>query len=284
MKKVLIAGATGYLGKYVVKEFRVKGYHVSAIARSESKLNDISEFVDEKIICELTDPSSLKNICDGVDVVFSSIGITKQKDGLTFMDVDYQANKNLLDEAIKAGVKKCIYTSVFDAEKMAHLKAIQAKLKFEEALKQSGLDYTIIYPNGFFSDMKEYLQMAEKGKGYVFGDGNNRINPIHGADLAEVCVDAVDQTEKRVEVGGPETLTHNQILKRAFEVVNKPVKISRVPVWLSNMVLWFARTFTSVKTYGGLEFFMTVLNLDMIAPQFGTHKLQDFFEKELSMK
>lgn len=281
MNKVLIAGATGYLGKYVVKEFKMRGYRVSAIARNESKLDDIFEYVDEKIICELTDPSSLKNICKDVDVVFSSVGITKQKDKLTFMDVDFQANKNLLDEAKKAGVKKFIYISVFGASKMKNLKAIQAKLKFEEELKKSGLDYTVIYPNGFFSDMKEYLQMAEKGRGYILGSGENRINPIHGADLAKVCADAVDQSRICIEAGGPEILTHNKIMTTAFEAVNKPVKISRVPIWFSNLLLWFVRTFTSIKTYGGLEFFITVLTTDLVAPPFGNHKLKDFFREEL---
>jgi uncharacterized protein YbjT (DUF2867 family) len=144
MKKVLVAGATGYLGKYVVKEFKQRGYHVSAIVRNAGKFDDIKEFIDEKLIGEITKADSIKGICNGIDVVFSSVGITKQKDGLTFMDVDYQANKNLLDEAKRAGVKKFIYISVFGAYKMKQLKAIQAKLKFEEELKKSGIDYAII--------------------------------------------------------------------------------------------------------------------------------------------
>jgi uncharacterized protein YbjT (DUF2867 family) len=128
----------------------------------------------------------LEEICKDIDIVFSSIGITKQKDGLTFMDVDYQGNVNLLEEAKKAGVSKFIFISVFNAHKMTHLKGIQAKLKFEAELKKSGVDYLIVYPNGFFSDMLEYLQMAKKGKGYVFGNGENRINPVHGADFHEI--------------------------------------------------------------------------------------------------
>ena len=47
---------------------------------------------------------TLNGICDGIDVVISSIGITKQKDGLTYMDVDYQGNMNLLKEAKKEGI------------------------------------------------------------------------------------------------------------------------------------------------------------------------------------
>jgi len=281
MKKVLVAGATGYLGKYVVREFRKQGYWIRAMARNEPKLENLKEYIHDKFICEITDKNSLNGICKDIDIVFSSIGITKQKDKLTFMDVDYQANKNLLAEAKKAGVSKFIYVSVFNAEKMKDLKGIEAKLKFEKELKNSGLDYKIICPNGFFSDMLEYLEMAKKGRGYIFGSGENKINPIHGADLAEVCVNSVLRDEKGIEVGGPDVFTHNEILGTAFSVLNKKVKISRIPLWVRNLLLKLLRTFTTVKIYGPVEFFMTVLAEDMIAPSYGSHQLTDFFRENL---
>lgn len=277
MKRVLVAGATGYLGHYVVKEFKKQGYWVRALTRSADRLDDLKAYVDEAFIGAVTDPASLVGVCKGIDIVFSSIGITKQKDNLTYMDVDYQGNKNLLEEAKKEGVSKFIYISVFNAEKMRNLKDIQAKLKFTEALKESGLDYLVVNPNGFFSDMLEYLNMAKQGRGYVFGSGDYRINPIHGEDLAKVCVNAVDREEKEINVGGPDVFTHNEILAIAFESLGKPVKISRIPIWLRNVMLATLRPFTSVKTYGPLEFFMTVLAMDLVAPTYGKHCLKDFF-------
>jgi uncharacterized protein YbjT (DUF2867 family) len=211
--------------------------------------------------------------------VFSSIGITKQKDGLTFMDVDYQGNMNLLEEAKKAGVSKFIFVSVFNAHNMKHLRGIQAKLKFEEELKKSGIDYLIVYPNGFFSDMMEYLQMAKKGKGYVFGSGENRINPIHGQDLAEICVKNASGMLKEIHVGGPDVLTHNQILTIAFEALKKQTKISKIPMWIRNFLLAMLRLFTKEKIFGPIEFFMTVLATDLVAPAHGQHHLKDFFKK-----
>jgi uncharacterized protein YbjT (DUF2867 family) len=159
------------------------------------------------------------------------------------------------------------------------LKGIQAKLRFEDELKQSGLDYTIVYPNGFFSDMLEYLEMAKKEKGYVFGSGENQINPIHGQDLAEVCIKAATGTEKEINVGGPDVLTHNQILTAAFEAVGKEVKISHVPIWIKNFIVATLRLLTPVKIYGPIEFFMTVLALDLVAPAYGNLHLEDFFEE-----
>ncbi len=277
MKRVLIAGATGYLGRYAVQEFKKQGFWVRALARTPEKLEFLQEYIDEPFVGEVTDINSLSGICKDIDIVFSSIGITKQKDNLTFMDVDYQGNKNLLDEALRAGTTKFIFVSVYNAENMKHLKGIQAKLRFEDELKKSGIDYSIVYPNGFFSDMMEYLQMAKKGRGYVFGTGNNRINPIHGKDLAEVCVKAVDDPRNEIQVGGPDIFTHNDILNLAFEVLGKKSKISKIPLWVSKLTVGFLRTFTSVKTYGPVEFFMTVLVADLVAPQYGSKHLRDFF-------
>ena len=127
--------------------------------------------------------------------------------------------------------------------------------------------------------MLEYLQMAKKGKAYVFGSGENRINPIHGEDVAEVCVNAVNSSEKEINVGGPDILSHNEIAAMAFESIGKTVKIFRVPLWMRNLLVAALKTFTSVKTYGPLEFFMTVLAMDMVAPAYGKHHLKNYYRE-----
>jgi uncharacterized protein YbjT (DUF2867 family) len=279
VKRVLVAGATGYLGKFVLQEFKKQGYQTRALSRSSVKLKTLSKYIDEEFIGEVTNANSLKGICKNTDIVFSSIGITNQKDNRTFMEVDYQGNKNLLEEAIKEGVSKFIFISVFNAANMTDLKGIQAKLKFENELKKSGLDYLIIYPNGFFSDMLEYLKMAEKGRGFVFGSGENKINPIDGEDLAKACVNAATGNEKEMSIGGPDVFTHNEILATAFDTYGKKLKITKIPMWVRNLLLGIMRFFTSEKTYGPIEFFMTVLTIDLIAPAYGDHHLRDFFIK-----
>ncbi len=277
MKKVLIAGTTGYLGQHVVKEFKAQGYWIRALARNAKKLENLIGYIDEIVIGDVTNPESLTDICKDMDYVFTSIGITKQKDNLTYMDVDYQGNKNLLDNAKKHGVSKFIYISVFNIDKLKNLKGAHAKEKFTTELKESGINYLVIYPNGFFSDILEYLRMAKKGRGYVFGSGEYKLNPIHGNDLAKFCVEGVASKETELDVGGPDVFTHNEILKMAFEILSKPVKISGIPIWLKNCLLSLMRTFTSSKTYGPIEFFMTVLAMDMVAPTYGKYHLKQYF-------
>jgi uncharacterized protein YbjT (DUF2867 family) len=77
MKKVLVAGATGYLGRYIVNELKKQGYVVHALARNPKKLEDIKKYIDDIIEGEITKPETLKGVCENTDVIISTVGITK---------------------------------------------------------------------------------------------------------------------------------------------------------------------------------------------------------------
>lgn len=276
MKKVLVAGATGYLGKYIVNELKSRGYWVRVLIRKGSQKKLFTN-VDDFFVGEITKPKTLIGIAENIDWVFSTIGITRQKDGLTYMDVDYQGNVNLLYEAEKSGVEKFEYISAINGDKQRHLKIFEAKERFVNELKSSGLDYCIMRPNGFFSDMKDFLEMAKKGRVYLFGDGQFKLNPIDGKDLAVVCVDKMIDGNKEEAAGGQEILTQEDIAKIALRVLNKPLKITFLPDWTRKLSIWVLRTFTSSKTYGPFEFFLSAMAQDNIANQYGKLKLEDFY-------
>ena len=278
-EKVLLAGATGYLGGFITQELLERDYETKIVVRNKDKVKLKVPNLDI-IEAEVTKPDSLENICKNVDVVISTVGITRQKDGLTFMDVDYQANANLIDEAKKNGVKKFIYISVLNGDKLRHLKICEAKEKLGDYLKSSGLDYCIIRPNGFFSDMADFLKMAKGGKVYLFGDGELKLNPIHGKDLANAVVNAINQNKKEFNIGGPDLLSQNEIAELALKAYGKQINIVHLPDWIRKFALLIVRSFTSSKTYGSIEFFMTTMAMDMQAPQFGNKRLKDFFNNE----
>jgi uncharacterized protein YbjT (DUF2867 family) len=278
--RVLVAGATGYLGRFIIQELVDRGIDTMAIVRNKNKITIKSPNL-EIIEAQVTQPSTLKGICNNVDVVISSIGITRQKDGLTYMDVDYQANANLIDEAKKSNVKRFIYISVLNGDKLRHLKIGEAKEKFVDELKASGLDYCVIRPNGFFSDMGDFLTMAKSGRIYLFGDGKLKLNPIHGKDLAKVIVDAIYQDVKEINIGGPDLLSQNEIGELALKAYSKPVRIIHLPNWIRIFAIWFVHTFTNSKIYGPIEFFLTTMNMDMTAPKYGEHHLSDFFNERV---
>jgi uncharacterized protein YbjT (DUF2867 family) len=277
MKKILLAGATGYLGSHIASKLNQSSFSLRVIVRSPDKLKKLESDVGDVFQAEITRPETISGCCKGIDTVISTVGITRQKDGLTYMDVDYQANMNLLNEARSSGVRKFIYVSVLNGEKLRHLKICDAKERFVGQLKTSGLEYCVIRPNGFFSDITEIYTMATKGTIYLFGSGEQKTNPIHGEDLADVCVDAIVSSDHEIKVGGPDTLTYNEIANIAFESIGKKPRITHIPDWVRTLLLKSVRLLTSSKTYGPIEFFLTVSAIDMIAPERGTHHLRDHF-------
>ncbi len=275
--KILLAGATGYLGSYIAKAMLKQKMDFKAIARNPQKLEKMGIHPRNIIQAQVTDKASLQGICVGFDAVISTIGITRQKDGLSYMDVDYQANRNLLDEALKSGVTKFVYISVLRGEEMTHLQICAAKERFVNELKNSGMSYSIVRPSGFFSDMTEFYKMAQKGRAYLFGDGQVKVNPIHGADLAQVCLEALDHQNTSIEVGGPEVLTHRAIAEAAFNSLDRKAKITYIPHWARKIGLRLAALFLSKAQYGPVEFFLHAMALDMDAPTYGQHTIRGYF-------
>ena len=280
-EKILLAGATGYLGQYILAVLLREEYPTRIVVRNKSKLSPalLTHPLLEVVEAEVTQPDTLRGVCKGVHKVISSVGITRQKDGLTYEQVDFQANKNLLDEALREGVRKFIYVSVFKGEAMRHIAIGAAKERFVDALKASGLDYCIIRPSGFYSDMAVFFKMAKKDKIRLFGKGQYAMNPIHGEDLAEVCVAQLERYEREVNVGGAEIFTQTEMARLAFEVLHKPANIIYLPDWVRRLILKMGKYLLPKSIYGAMEFVLTIMAMDVVAPmQVGKHRLKAFFE------
>ena len=280
-EKILLAGATGYLGQYILAELLKKEYPTRIVVRNKSKIAPalLTHPLLEVVEAEVTQPQTLQGVCKGVHKVISTVGITRQKDGLTYEQVDFQANKNLLDEALREGVRKFIYVSVFKGEAMRHIAIGAAKERFVDALKASGLDYCIIRPSVFYSYMTLFFKMDKKDIIHLFGKGQYTMNPIHGEDLAEVCVAQLERYEREVNVGGAEIFTQTEMAHLAFEVLHKPANIIYFPDWVRRLILKMGKYLLPKSIYGAMEFVLTIMAMDVVAPmQVGKHRLKAFFE------
>lgn len=158
-KRILIAGATGFLGKHAVKAFKQRGYWVRVLTRSKARLFEAGPFtapallpedIDDVFVGEITQPETLAGMLDGIDAVYSSVGISRQRDGLTFEQVDYQCNHNLIELCRGTGVKRFVYVSMQGAENIMQLAITQAHEKVVAELKASQLEYRVVRPCGFF--------------------------------------------------------------------------------------------------------------------------------------
>ncbi len=91
-------------------------------------------------------------------------------------------------------------------------------------------------------------------------------------------MDSIDKNVDEIEVGGPEILTQNQIADISFKAFGKQSKVTYIPDWIRVFILKLTRMLTGSKTYGPIEFLMTVMAMDMIAPEYGSHTLKEYFD------
>ncbi|MCB9621205.1 MAG: SDR family oxidoreductase [Sandaracinus sp.] len=274
--RILVAGATGYLGRFVVAEGVSRGWRVRALVRDARRAAFSSKV--ELFEGRATETDSLARVAEGVDVVVSSLGITRQTDRVGYAQVDYGGNLALLREAERAGARRFVYVSVLHPEHTRHTDMVREKERFVAELRASSLSCAVVRPTGFFSDMAPIFEMARGGRVWVFGEGDAEINPIHGADLAELCLDVAADERSEVEVGGPETFTQRAIAELAFDVLGKPPKIASLPDWLVGAGLAVTKPLSRRRWNVG-AFVSTVCRRRMVGPAFGRRRLRGFFEE-----
>lgn len=284
MKKVLVAGATGYLGRFIVRELKRKGFHTKILLRNEIKAEtpgnfdapSILKYADEIVVGEITESNTLIGICKDIDYVFTSVGITRQKDKVSFHDVDFQGNLNLLKEAERSQVEKFMYIHVLTDDQGEELgPLIEAKARFVDELVRSPISHIVIRPSGFFSDMTAFFNMAKNGRVYLPGKGANQINPIHGSDLAAVCVQSFQENNLILDAGGPDVFTFQQVAELAFDVLGKKRKILHIPDFLLKQTLLVIKL-VNRHYYGLAKFMINASTKDAVGTAYGNYKLKDY--------
>lgn len=275
MSTILVAGASGQLGRCVIHELKQQGHRVRVLARQPANIE-----ADEKVQADLTKPETLNGACTGVNAVISCAGASMNMRGFgnrqSFYQVDWQGNVNLLTEAQRQRVPKFVYVSLAHANKMRQVEYADAHARFAEALRESGLRYTIVSPTGFFGFLLEILKYAKQGHGVLIGDGGCRTNPIHEADVARACIEALTSNERELTVRGPEVFTRKEITELAFDVLGRPPKLMKVPSGVFKALIMPLKLINP-RLHALMDFGIAVTQIDCVAPAYGTQRLQDYF-------
>jgi len=279
-RTVVVAGATGYLGKHVVRALHRDGWRVRALARDPARLAEARDACDEVFVGEATKPETLAGLFDGAHAAFSSIGIRHVHRHPTYEEVDYGANMYLVDGAVAAGVKRFAFVSVLHGDELrARSPLVNARERVVDRLRESGMETVILRPTGFFNDMGDIFRMAQKGTCWLIGSGDTKINPIHGADLADVAASALAAAEPAAEIpaGGPDVLSQRDIAELAFRVLDRRVKCRRIGPGVIRFLAHLARPFN--KNASALALMFSMLGeRDGVAPSYGTEHLETFFQ------
>src|SRR5512141_782392 len=143
---ILVAGSTGLLGMEIVRKLRGRGEPVRALVRESSdagRVSALEKLGAEVVRGDLKDPASLKAAVTGVDTVVSTVTvITHAKEGDSFEATDDHGNVNLLNAAVAARVRRFVFVS-FNVDGVPEAPLPDAKRHAEEAIRKSGIDYTI---------------------------------------------------------------------------------------------------------------------------------------------
>lgn len=312
--RVLVVGATGYIGKFVVRELVKRGYDVVAMAREKSgiggkasKEDTIKEFEGAEVVFgDVTDMESLKKVgfAKPVDVVVSCLA--SRTGGIKDSNlIDYQATANAMNAGRQSGAQHFVLLSAICVQKPL-LEFQRAKLKFEKELMEAGdITYSIVRPTAFFKSLAAQVEIVKDGAPYVmFGDGKlAACKPISERDLASFIADCVVEEDKKNQVlpiGGPgpalTALDQGQML---FDLTGRKPWFFPVPVAVMDGAIglfdWLASVFPSLEDsaefakigkYYAVESMLqmdptTGEYSDALTPSYGNDTLEAFFKDVL---
>ena len=280
MASVLVAGATGYLGRYVVAELHSRGHLVRAVVRDRDRARregpwgspSLDGLVDEWALGNVTDPRFTRDLAADVEHVVSALGVTRQK--ADPWQIDNLANLAILNSALKHA-SSFTYINTLGGDRCP-ARLTRAKSAFAQTLSVAEINSQIINPPAYFSDMTEVLTMARRGLVAVFRP-EARINPIHGADLAAYVVDRMEEGRTGTwDVGGPDVLSWRELAHLAFDAVGKRSHVLTVPAWALPPALRLTGLF-SPRLADTAQFMAWNMTRDCVAPTTGTHHLADFY-------
>lgn len=236
--KVVLAGAFGNLGADILRELVKQGHEVVAADLKTKEIPGLEGKYTPRAM-DVTKPETLQGLCDGADVVITTVGLTGTSATITNYDIDYQGNLNLLREAQRAGVKHFSYISVIKADSDPQVPMLHAKYLFEQELKKSGISWVIHRPTGYFYDIaKVFMPMIEKGQVTLLGKQDVHANVIDTPDFAQFIVLHMTDDNRMFDVGGKETYSYAEIAQMFFAAAGKEPVIKRAPVFLFDVLAW----------------------------------------------
>lgn len=267
----LVVGATGQLGAAVVRRLADEGRRVRALARTTSSYRHLEREGVELVFGDLRDPGSLLAACENVDAVIATANaaVPGQR-GDTFKAVDGRGYRNLIEACERRGVRQFVYTSATAGPLDDRIPLLRQKRLTEKRLRESGLEYTIFradafmdvafammgsglpvkgaeaatvkrpfwFSSRFFNGVKDNIE--RKGEVAIPGSGAARRSFICVDDVAEFLVRAVGHREAHnavFDIGGPEALSYNEVMKIYERVLGKPLRARHTPAVVFRMGL-----------------------------------------------
>ncbi|MBW4651074.1 MAG: SDR family oxidoreductase [Kastovskya adunca ATA6-11-RM4] len=228
----LVTGATGSIGRRVVRILREQSMPVRTFVRLTSRYGDLETRGAEIFIGDLRQDKDIQKACRGVQYIISAHGSDGDAQAL-----DYRANIELIDQAKENGVQHFVFISVLGAARgYEDAPTFKAKQAVEKYLQASGLNYTILRPSGLASNLLPLAeQFRQTGLYLLNGDPKNRTSIVSTDDLAQIAVDSVSLEGARNQifaVGGPDILKREDIPRIFGRIFNREPIVINAPLFV----------------------------------------------------
>ena len=248
---IAVAGGTGFVGGEIARELRRRGRRVIVLSSGgDGARGQLPDDIEIRT-ANVTDPSSLGAALAGVDelvisLAFPGLPIEQPKKGWTFEEVDAGGTTNLMTAAAAGSVKRVVYISGAGAAPDAERHWFRAKARAEQAVRNSGLTYTILRPTWVFGpgdvSLNRFLGFARVLPFVPMTNfGNQELAPVFVSDVATLAADSLEQdaaADQVFEVGGPETMTMKEVIRRSMSAAGMSKPIFPAPATLMKAVAW----------------------------------------------
>lgn len=232
----LVTGATGQIGRRVVRILRERELPVRAFVRLTSRYTELENRGAELFIGDLQEDKDIQKACKGVQYIISTHGSAGNAQAL-----DYRANIELIDQAKENGVQHFVFISVLGSDRgYEDAPVFKAKRAVEKYLQASGLNYTILRPAGLASNLIPLAQQFRQTGIYLLnGDPLNRTSIVSTDDLAQIAVDSVTVEGARNQifpVGGPDVLKREDIPRIFGRLFNQEPIVLNPPLFVFDAI------------------------------------------------
>lgn len=243
---LLVVGATGTLGRQVVRRALDEGHQVRCFVRSPRKAAFLKEWGAEIVQGDLTSPETLMPALEGITAVIDA-ATSRPTDSLTIKQVDWDGQVSLIQAAVAAGVERFVFFSILNAEKFPNVPLMEIKRCTELFLAESGLKYTILRPCGFMQGLigQYAIPILDGQSVWITGDASP-IAYMDTQDIAKFAVRALEVPEtvnKAFAVVGTRAWGGYEIIRLCERLSGKEAKIARLPLNFLRGVRGFLRFF-----------------------------------------
>jgi uncharacterized protein YbjT (DUF2867 family) len=240
MKRILVLGGTGFVGRHLCRELARLQYRVTVPTRSKVQAVQSPASL-ELVQADIHDAAALAHLIPGHDAVVNLVAVL-HGDLFKFEDVHVELVKKIARACMDSGVLRLVHVSALGAAKDAPSMYQRSKAAGEAVLQGSQVDWTVLRPSVMFGEGDQFLTVFARLQKLLpmmpLAGADTLFQPVWVGDVVDAvvqCLQRNDTVKRTYEVCGPERLTLRQLVKlagslsgHARPVIGLPPPIARL--------------------------------------------------------